>query len=95
MLLPSSCDGWNLYNVYHEMTRMGLCSDGRYQLSQLNQQYTFSPTYPSTLCLPAAMTDEELRTVAKFRSKGRIPACCFRYQNNGATIWRAAQPNTG
>ena len=35
-------------------------------------------TYPKLLVVPKAMTDEELKVVSKFRSKGRIPAIVWR-----------------
>ena len=54
-------------------------------------------TYPPDLVVPASMSDLELRRVAAYRSKGRLPAVVWAHPDptNGATISRSAQPKPG
>lgn len=39
----------------------------------MNDHYELCDTYPSTLAVPVNIPDEELKRVAAFRAKGRIP----------------------
>lgn len=39
----------------------------------MNDHYELCDTYPAALVVPVTITDEELRRVASFRAKGRIP----------------------
>lgn len=39
----------------------------------MNDHYELCDTYPSTLVVPVNIPDEELKRVAAFRAKGRIP----------------------
>ncbi len=44
-----------------------------WRISTINQDYSLCETYPPILGVPAACSDEEIRAVAQFRSKGRLP----------------------
>ena len=45
--------------------------------------------------MPKAVSDDELREVAKFRSKGRLPALSWMHPDSQATICRCSQPLVG
>lgn len=44
-----------------------------WRITKVNNQYELCDTYPATLVVPATIPDEELKRVAAFRAKGRIP----------------------
>lgn len=44
-----------------------------WRITKINDHYELCDTYPSTLAVPVNIPDEELRRVAAFRAKGRIP----------------------
>lgn len=50
----------------------------KYRMTQANKDYGICPTYPRLLVVPAATSDDDLRKVAVFRSKGRLPAVVYR-----------------
>eukprot|EP01047_Picozoa_sp_COSAG01_P047918 COSAG01_NODE_4621_length_4872_cov_3.265451_8_plen_131_part_00 len=54
-----------------------------------------SPTYPRTIWVPAASTDEDIEEVAQFRSKRRLPALSWVHPTSHAAIVRCAQPLVG
>ena len=51
-------------------------------------RYSLCDTYPSVLGLPASLTPEDVAEIAKFRSKGRIPALCWLHPQTSASISR-------
>lgn len=44
-----------------------------WRITKINDHYELCDTYPSTLAVPVNIPDEELRRVAAFRAKGRLP----------------------
>jgi len=66
-----------------------------WRLTQLNKDYAFSPTYPPVFCVPAAIPDDLLTEVAKFRSKARIPVLSWIHPETKCAILRSAQPMVG
>ena len=50
-------DGWTLFEPRTEYGRMGLPNE-RWRLSSVNADYTLCPTYPGTLVVPSAFSDE-------------------------------------
>lgn len=44
-----------------------------WRITKVNDRYDLCDTYPSTLVVPVNIPDEELKRVAAFRAKGRIP----------------------
>ncbi|KAG1685641.1 hypothetical protein DVH05_007765 [Phytophthora capsici] len=90
--------GHALYDLYEDFARMGVAlRDGSslYRVTELNSQFAMCPTYPRQLVVPAAASDSEVRSVASFRSKGRLPICSYVHAHNGAALWRCAQPKRG
>ena len=45
--------------------------------------------------MPKSVSDEELREVAKFRSRGRLPVLSWMHPESQATICRCSQPLVG
>lgn len=89
-------DGWELYNAERELTRMGVGSENvPWRLTSLNQDFSLCETYPRTLGVPAAASDDDLRAVAQFRSKGRIPVLSWLHPVTHASITRSSQPLLG
>jgi myotubularin-related protein 1/2 len=90
--------GHRIYNLQQDFQRMGIDlsnSSSGYRVTSVNNNYAMCPTYPQQLVVPASMTDGEILSVAEFRSKGRLPICCFVHARNTASIWRCAQPKRG
>lgn len=44
-----------------------------WRVTKINEQYELCDTYPALLVVPTSISDEELKRVATFRSRGRIP----------------------
>jgi len=44
-----------------------------WRITKVNNHYEVCDTYPSTLAVPFNIPDEELKRVAAFRVKGRMP----------------------
>lgn len=88
------------YDARREFARMGIspkAADGpgtAWRISDINQDYSFSRTYPSVLCVPKAVSDNMLKYGGGFRSKCRIP-CLTYLHSNGGSISRSSQPMTG
>eukprot|EP00041_Stephanoeca_diplocostata_P036355 m.1323399 g.1323399 ORF g.1323399 m.1323399 type:complete len:648 (-) comp24849_c0_seq9:2839-4782(-) len=88
--------GWDLYNFEKEMHRIGVPDkNSDWRVCDLNKSYELSATYPSRFAVPAALTDENIRQVAAFRSKGRMPALSWVHPRNKASLTRSAQPRVG
>lgn len=54
--------------LQQEFARQGIPSE-YWRFSTVNQAYELCDTYPSVLCVPSVITDEELKSAAAFRSK--------------------------
>jgi hypothetical protein len=52
---------------------MGVHGQGDWRIVNINANYKFCDTYPKILVVPAKITDEDLKEVAEFRSKRRLP----------------------
>uniref|UniRef100_K3X024 Uncharacterized protein n=1 Tax=Globisporangium ultimum (strain ATCC 200006 / CBS 805.95 / DAOM BR144) TaxID=431595 RepID=K3X024_GLOUD len=88
--------GHQIYNLVADFARMGVnLVNGPFRVTEMNANYAMCPTYPPQIVVPASMSDHEIANVAEFRSKGRLPICCFVHPRNSASIWRCAQPKRG
>ncbi|KYQ91113.1 myotubularin-related protein [Tieghemostelium lacteum] len=86
--------GWNIYNQREELARMGIpCQEWR--ISDVNTNYFLCDSYPSLLIVPDSISDDHLKQVSQFRSKGRIPSLTYRHWSNKCTITRCSQPLVG
>ena len=49
----------------------------------MNGDHTVCPSYPPTVLVPKAISDEVLLKVARFRQAGRFPVVCYHHRKNG------------
>lgn len=91
-----STNGWNIYDATKEYQRLGLISDW-WRVTNINENYSFCPSYPRVLIVPSSISDNVLKHAGKFRLKQRIPAIVYRHRfgKNGNVIARCAQPLVG
>ncbi|XP_063059927.1 myotubularin-related protein 2 isoform X2 [Engraulis encrasicolus] len=87
-------NGWKVYDAQAEYKRQGLPNES-WRMSKVNDHYELCDTYPSTLVVPVTMPDEELKRVAAFRVKGRLPVLSWIHPESQATITRCSQPMVG
>jgi hypothetical protein len=85
------------YSLRDEYTTCVLRGPAADQLKVIRNEHALDicETYPLELVIPAATTDLELRRVAAYRSKGRLPVIIWSHPTNGATISRSSQPKPG
>jgi myotubularin-related protein 6/7/8 len=83
--------GWNTYNPRTEFARQGVGSRSRaWRFSDINKDYTYSPTYPAKLVVPSRISDSVLTYAGKYRSKGRIPVLTYLHWANQVSILDAS-----
>uniref|UniRef100_A0A8B9K4R1 Myotubularin n=1 Tax=Astyanax mexicanus TaxID=7994 RepID=A0A8B9K4R1_ASTMX len=87
-------NGWNVYKPMDEYRRQGLPNE-RWRISFINSNYELCDTYPTILVVPFKATEEDLRRVATFRSRCRIPVLSWIHRDNQAVIMRCSQPLVG
>ncbi|EDN02349.1 conserved hypothetical protein [Histoplasma mississippiense (nom. inval.)] len=91
-------NGWNIYNPREEWLRLGVGkpdSKCGWRISTINQDYSFSPTYPSLLPVPSMMSDNTLNYAGRYRSRARIPVLTYLHPVNSCSITRSSQPLVG
>lgn len=91
-------NGWQLYNPKAEFKRQGMSEkapDRGWRMTNINQEYQFSPTYPAQLWVPSSISDNVIKYAGAFRSKIRIPALTYLHPVNNCSITRCSQPMTG
>lgn len=60
-----------------------------WRLTKMNERYELCDTYPAILAVPVNIPDEELKRVASFRSRGRIPVSMTK---EAALMWSCYIP---
>ena len=76
-------NGWGAFNPRTEFARQGLGSRTKsWRFTDINKDYSFSPTYPNKLVVPSRISDSTLTYAGKYRSKGRIPALTYLHWAN-------------
>ncbi|KAF8466959.1 protein-tyrosine phosphatase-like protein [Kalaharituber pfeilii] len=89
-------NGWKIYDAIREYERMGIGTRTKdWRISKINNTYTFCPTYPAHLVVPANISDNVLNYAGKYRSRARIPVLTYLHPINNCTITRSSQPLTG
>ncbi|CDW51993.1 Myotubularin protein 2 [Trichuris trichiura] len=91
-------NGWLVYDPVKEYNRMVLSNgipNTNWRISQVNRRYNMANTYPNILCVPTLTSDEDLAKVANFRSRRRLPVCCWLHPNGHASLSRSSQPSVG
>ncbi|XP_014249067.1 myotubularin-related protein 2 [Cimex lectularius] len=87
-------NGWAVYEVMAEFRRMGVPND-MWRITKINDTYEIADSYPAVWGVPAAATDDDLRAVAAFRSRGRLPVLSWIHPDSQATLTRCSQPLVG
>lgn len=87
-------NGWKVYDPVSEYKRQGIPNES-WRITKVNDHYELCDTYPSTLAVPVNIPDEELKRVAAFRAKGRIPVLSWIHPESQATVTRCSQPMVG
>ncbi|XP_051506827.1 myotubularin-related protein 1-like isoform X2 [Myxocyprinus asiaticus] len=87
-------DGWKVYDPMAEYKRMGLPNES-WTISKNNSNYEVCDTYPALLVTPSSIKDDEIKRVASFRAKHRIPVLSWIHPETQATIVRCSQPMVG
>ncbi|KAK7054644.1 phosphatidylinositol-3-phosphatase ymr1 [Paramarasmius palmivorus] len=89
-------DGWSIYNPREEFGRMGVGTRTKaWRFTDVNKDYSFSPTYPAKMLIPTKISDTTLQYASKYRSKCRIPVLTYLHWSNFASITRSSQPMVG
>ncbi|XP_068457311.1 myotubularin-related protein 2 isoform X1 [Clinocottus analis] len=87
-------NGWKVYDPLSEYKRQGIPNES-WRITKVNDHYEVCDTYPSTLAVPVNIPDEELKRVAVFRAKGRMPVLSWIHPESQATVTRCSQPMVG
>uniref|UniRef100_A0A8C5EIJ5 phosphatidylinositol-3,5-bisphosphate 3-phosphatase n=1 Tax=Gouania willdenowi TaxID=441366 RepID=A0A8C5EIJ5_GOUWI len=90
----SPVDGWKVYDAAAEYRRQGLPNES-WTISKMNSNYELCDTYPSVLVIPTHISEEDIKRVAMFRAKRRIPVLSWIHPESQATIVRCSQPLVG
>ncbi|KAG8161563.1 hypothetical protein KVR01_008550 [Diaporthe batatas] len=91
-------NGWQLYDAKAEFRRQGIggkLQDKGWRVSDLNADYSFSPTYPSVLVVPNRISDATLKYAAPHRTRARVPTLTYLHPINNCSITRSSQPRVG
>ncbi|KAJ5068930.1 intein-containing myotubularin-related precursor [Anaeramoeba ignava] len=83
-------DGWQIYNPIEEFKRFEIPNDS-WRISQYNDEYKLSETYPSHLIIPNDLKDEELTNIASSRFLNRIPVLVWKNNSDTVFLLRGAQ----
>ena len=57
-----------------------------WRITKINENYEICDSYPSIIAVPAQATDEELRAVSAFRSRGRLPVLSWIHPESQVNI---------
>uniref|UniRef100_A0A0A9Y770 phosphatidylinositol-3,5-bisphosphate 3-phosphatase n=3 Tax=Lygus hesperus TaxID=30085 RepID=A0A0A9Y770_LYGHE len=87
-------NGWNVYEPIAEFRRMGIPND-MWKITKCNESYTICDSYPAVWAIPVLTTEEDIRAVAGFRSRGRVPILSWIHPESQATLTRCSQPLVG
>jgi len=89
-----SINGWQVYEPIAEYQRLGSITE-TWKITKINENYELCDTYPAILVVPSAASEDDLRQVAQFRSKGRIPVLSWLHPESQASLTRCSQPMVG
>ncbi len=89
----------NSNNMISVNLNVNLKSSSKYtrkmRLSFVNERFDLCMSYPEIIIVPSIITNDELREIATFRTKGRIPNMCYYNSENNSSIWRSSQTKSG
>ncbi|XP_069584481.1 myotubularin-related protein 9 [Ranitomeya imitator] len=86
-------DGWSSFRPEQEFELLAVETED-WRLSDVNQDFSVCPSYPSVVIVPKSIDDESLRKVAAFRQGGRFPVLSYYHRKNGMVMMRSSQPLT-
>lgn len=66
-----------------------------WKITKINENFEICDSYPAVWAVPTAATEEDIKAVAQFRSRGRIPVLSWIHPESQATITRCSQPLVG
>ncbi len=86
-----------LIDLKGEYERIGVLTKYTHiwKASDANNHFRLCSSYPELLIVPQEIKDDELSSVASFRSGQRIPTLTWCNRSTGATLWRSSQPKAG
>lgn len=87
-------NGWQVYEPIAEYKRLGSITE-TWKITKINENFELCDSYPAILVVPSAASEEDLRQVAQFRSRGRIPVLSWLHPESQASLTRCAQPLVG
>lgn len=87
-------NGWQVYEPIAEYQRLGSITE-TWKITKINENYELCDSYPAILVVPSAASEDDLRQVAQFRSRGRIPVLSWLHPESQASLTRCAQPLVG
>ncbi|XP_039287776.1 myotubularin-related protein 2 [Nilaparvata lugens] len=87
-------NGWTVHETIAELKRMGVPND-MWKVTKMNEGWEVCDSYPAVWAVPAAASDDDLRQVAAFRSRGRVPVLAWIHPDSQATLTRCSQPLVG
>ncbi|XP_073442476.1 myotubularin-related protein 9 isoform X1 [Dendrobates tinctorius] len=86
-------DGWSAFRPEQVFELLALETED-WRLSEVNQDFSVCPSYPSVVIVPKSIDDESLHKVAAFRQGGRFPVLSYYHRKNGMVMMRSSQPLT-
>ena len=87
-------NGWQVYEPIAEYQRLGSITE-TWKITKINENYELCDSYPAILVVPSAASEDDLRQVAQFRSRGRIPVLSWLHPESQASLTRCSQPMVG
>ena len=101
--VPSIIKMSDVYDPIQEYSRQGIIDvvvpgashESLWRISTANKDFRLCKTYPRYLVMPNGLSDDELFSVANFRSGQRLPALSWGDKDSGASMWRSSQPKAG
>lgn len=75
--------------------RIRVTQDKYFRLVQANVTFELCDSYPPVIVVPASFDDDELKIIASYRSKERLPAVVWQHPITKASLSRCAQPLVG
>lgn len=90
--------GWDIYDPKKEFRRQGIgekLPDRGWRISDVNNNYAFSPTYPEVLVVPTKISNQTLKYASKHRTRCRVPTLTYLHPVNNCSITRSSQPRVG
>lgn len=90
--------GWQIYDPRKEFRRQGIgekLPDRGWRISDVNNNYAFSPTYPEVLVVPTKISNQTLKYASKHRTRSRVPTLTYLHPINNCSITRSSQPRVG